>query len=85
MEGFEVEAQLDKSPESSENEDLAQAVATLSGEQRELLKMRFEEGLSFAEIGQTLKMREPAVRQSLSRLTRRLKSLLKGGKNEHEI
>lgn len=58
--------------------ELDEALASLSSEQRELIRLRYEEGFSFEEISQRIKVKEPALRQSLSRLTRKLKAAVKG-------
>lgn len=57
-----------------------EAILKLPAKQKELLNMRYSEGLSFEEIGQKTKMHESAVRQAISRSVRKLKDSLKGGK-----
>jgi RNA polymerase sigma-70 factor (ECF subfamily) len=68
----------DDDPESQalRNESLARlshVFATLGGDQRELLVLRYIVGLSFAEIGQVVGKSEAATRQQVSRLLRAMK------------
>jgi len=61
------------------NAELLEArLAELSASQKSLLTQRYVEGLDFDEIAKRANSNPVAVRQSLSRLTRKLKSLLKG-------
>lgn len=50
-----------------ELESLREAIGTLSLEQRQVLQLRFGEGLRFADIAVLLKKREAAVRKLCSR------------------
>lgn len=52
---------------------LAEIVAALDGDKRELLVLRYVVGLSFAEIAAVVGKREAATRQQVSRLLRTLK------------
>jgi RNA polymerase sigma-70 factor (ECF subfamily) len=68
----------DDDPESRalHNESLAHLAgvfATLDGDKRELLVLRYIAGLSFAEIGPIVGKSEAATRQQVSRLLRSLK------------
>jgi len=85
LESFGSETQLTSSkvPEEESSNELKEAIEHLPQKQQELLRLRYEEGLSFEEIGRTYKMNESAVRQSISRLTRKLKELVKGTNHEN--
>jgi RNA polymerase sigma-70 factor (ECF subfamily) len=54
------------------------ALASLAPEKRELLLLRYDEGLRFSEIAQVLGLAEPAVRQRASRALRELRDRLQG-------
>ncbi len=85
IENFGNETEL-ATPEPSDDEssiELKEAIEQLPRKQQELLRLRYEEGLSFEEIGRSYKMNESAVRQSISRLTRKLKGLIKGTNHEN--
>lgn len=47
--------------------ELQAALASLPAGQRELIQMRFEQGLSFEEIAKRLKLKAPSVRKRVSR------------------
>lgn len=51
----------------------------LSGKDRELILMRLEQGLSFAEIAERLGVLEPACRQQMSRAMRKCRTLMEQG------
>lgn len=57
---------------------LEEGLSALSEAQRELLNKRYVEGLDFEEIATQSNTSPAAVRQSVSRVTRKLKDLLKG-------
>jgi RNA polymerase sigma-70 factor (ECF subfamily) len=54
-------------------------VAALPPESRQLLELRFGDGLRHAEIAALTGAREAAVKQRLSRLLRSLRGTLDGG------
>jgi RNA polymerase sigma-70 factor (ECF subfamily) len=58
---------------------LAEVVAALPPESRQLLELRFGDGLRHAEIAALTGAREAAVKQRLSRLLRSLRGTLDGG------
>lgn len=60
------------------SEILEASLSNLSESQKSLLSQRYVEGLDFEEIAKRVNSNPVAVRQSVSRLTRKLKSLLKG-------
>ena len=53
--------------DETREKEVEAAVALLPAEQRELMKMRFKEGLSFEEIGTRLGLNEPTIRKRISR------------------
>lgn len=53
-------------------------LSALTESQKSLLNQRYVEGLDFEEIADRLNSSPVSVRQSVSRLTRKLKNLLKG-------
>ena len=55
---------------------LREAVASLPDEHREVLRLRYGEGLSAKEVARRLDMTDVATRVLLSRLVRRLQELL---------
>lgn len=59
-------------------EELETGLAYLTTEQRNLVHKRYFQGLEFTEIAQEIDSNATAVRQSVSRLHRKLKSILKG-------
>lgn len=63
---------------SSETGNLHEGLASLTEAQRELLNKRYIEGLDFEEIAKQANSSSAAMRQSVSRVTRKLKDLLKG-------
>ncbi len=64
--------------DSAASEQLRESLANLSESQQDLLKQRYIEGLDFEEIAKRLNSNPVAIRQSVSRLTRKLKGFLKG-------
>lgn len=52
---------------------LAELYDALSGEQKELIRLRFAAGLTYGEMGRVLGRREATVRMAMHRLLRRLK------------
>lgn len=63
---------------SSLTDQLEEGLAGLNEAQKHLLNQRYIEGLDFEEIAKRSNSNPAAVRQSVSRVTRKLKSLLKG-------
>lgn len=59
----------------SEPEDLNAILALLPDGQREILKLRFEQGLSFEVLAQQLSISEVSVRKRVSRAVGRLREL----------
>jgi RNA polymerase sigma factor (sigma-70 family) len=66
------------SEKGSLSDRLEEGLAGLSEAQKHLLNQRYIEGLDFEEIAKRADSSPAAVRQSVSRVTRKLKSLLKG-------
>jgi len=58
---------------------LVDQIAALPAETRELLALRYADGLSHAEIAAVLGLRADAVKQRVSRTLRELRSRLQGG------
>jgi RNA polymerase sigma-70 factor (subfamily 1) len=58
---------------------LAAAIARLPDDQRQLLRWRYNEGLSFAEIGRRLEIKEDAARMQISRLVSELRRRVSEG------
>lgn len=85
MESFknETPSEFSETQVEESSHKLKEAIEHLPLKQQELLRLRYEEGLSFEEIGRNYKMNESAVRQSISRLTRKLKELVKGSHHEN--
>lgn len=67
-------------PASEAEVDLEALLAELAPEQRQLLDERYARDRSFAEIGRDRGMKESAVRQALSRITRKLRGAAGGEK-----
>lgn len=61
-----------------QTEILEASLSGLNESQRSLLSQRYVEGLDFEEIAKRTNSNPVAVRQSLSRLTRKIRGLLKG-------
>lgn len=61
--------------------DLQAALASLPQESRELIQMRFEEGMSFDDISERLRLNAPTVRKRVSRAMKTIKKFL-GRENE---
>lgn len=59
------------------NEAIAE-LASLNREQRMLLSMRFNEGLSFAEIAESMAISQPNARKIVSRAIQKLRGLMAG-------
>lgn len=57
---------------------LEEGINQLSNDQKALITQRYVDGLDFEEIAKRSNSNPAAVRQSVSRVTRKLKSLLKG-------
>lgn len=73
-----VNAALD---ERGNGRDVGEAIAelsSLSGEQRMLLSMRFNEDLSFAEIAESMNISQPNARKMVSRAIQQLRRLMSG-------
>jgi RNA polymerase sigma factor (sigma-70 family) len=67
--------------EQHASQDVNEAIAELSSlnrEQRMLLSMRFNEGLSFSEIAESMNISQPSARKIASRAIQKLRSLLSG-------
>jgi RNA polymerase sigma factor (sigma-70 family) len=64
--------------ESRTEEALAEALGDLDGEDRLLLKMRYEDGFSVAEISKLLHIRQRALYSRFDRCLRRLRYALEG-------
>lgn len=58
--------------------ELETELSKLTAEQRELIDQRYIQGLEFSEIAEKSNSTPAAVRQSISRITRKLKNLIKG-------
>ena len=58
--------------------DLEPALASLSKAERELIQLRFQEGLSFEDIAKRLGLHSPTVRKRMSRTLQSLKKLFEG-------
>jgi RNA polymerase sigma-70 factor (ECF subfamily) len=69
-----VAGQTEPDPEPAPAEAVRDLLAALPDEQRNLLEMRYREELSFAEIGARRGQGAAAVRQAISRLTRKLRA-----------
>jgi RNA polymerase sigma factor (sigma-70 family) len=69
---------------SADLESLELALATLSEEQRNLLRRRYVEGVAFEELAREAGSSPAAMRQSLSRLTRKIRNLMKGGERDQD-
>jgi RNA polymerase sigma-70 factor (ECF subfamily) len=67
---------LERTLASEELAALRAALLDLDAEERELITMRFADGLRFAEIAQMLGLKEPAVRKRVSRTVRELRERL---------
>lgn len=68
MEHGLLEAMVQNDTPSVESENvLATAIESLPESQREVLKLRFQDGLPFDEIAKRLKIQEPAARKRMSR------------------
>jgi RNA polymerase sigma-70 factor (ECF subfamily) len=61
------------SPKPEEKRDLSPVMESLPSAQRNLLKLRFVDELTFSEISARLKINETSVRQRLSRIIRSLR------------
>ena len=61
---------------------LDEVVSELENEHQQLLSYRYEQDLSFSEIGKVLGLKENNVRKKISRLSQKLK--LQTGGNENE-
>ncbi len=68
--------------EQSQEVALQRAVASLPKVQRELIEMRFKEGLSFEEIGNRLRVSEPTIRKRISRTVQSLRKVFRSDGNE---
>lgn len=83
-ENHKIEAYLEHSEifkEESTSNHLQTEILSLVGlseTQKSLLHQRYVEGLDFEEMAKRVNSNPVAVRQSVSRLTRKLKNLLKG-------
>jgi RNA polymerase sigma-70 factor (ECF subfamily) len=64
------------SPDADEAARLRRALDTVAAEDRALLSLRFDEGLSFAEIGEALGRPASTVKSQHARLIERLRVLL---------
>ncbi|MCW8882304.1 MAG: sigma-70 family RNA polymerase sigma factor [Sedimenticola sp.] len=66
-----------KSADKDVNEAIS-GLSSLSGEQRMLLSMRFNEGLSFSEIAESMNISQPNARKIVSRAIQKLRVLILG-------
>lgn len=67
---------LTQATRSDEIQRLAGLIRTLEADERELIRLRFVAGLSFAELAVLLKKKEDTVKKSLYRLLARMQSQL---------
>lgn len=65
---------LERVVQGERRERMARVFAGLDDDQRELLRLRFTMGLSYAEIGQQLKRSEAAVKMAVYRLLRQMQA-----------
>lgn len=71
--------ETDLLPGAVKNDEIAHLAGllhNLSGEEQELIRLRYVAGLSFAEVGRLLKKSEAAAKKSLYRLLARLQGQL---------
>lgn len=74
----EVDSALD---EHSADQDIYEAISelsSLSADQQQMLSMRFNDGLSFAEVAEYTKVSQPNARKIVSRAILKLRSLMSG-------
>lgn len=80
--------EVDSAPdEGSVDRTIAETVAELSSlstAQRQVLEMRFNDGLSFAEIADSLKTSQPNARKIVSRAIHKLRGLMSGKESQYE-
>ena len=75
----DLERMLTPSEESpAVDADLGSALASLPIEQQELIQMRFDQGLSFEEIGNRMRLNSPSVRKRVSRVIQELRKRIRG-------
>ena len=79
LDAYEMKSEIQTSHEGSQNlEKLEDGLSQLTKVERDLMHKRYVEGLDFEEIAQKSNSSAVAVRQAVSRVTRKLKSLVKG-------
>jgi len=73
--------ELDKAAPPVEETDslFREAVSDLSAQERKLLEMRYEQGLSFTEISKRTGLKEPAARKRVSRLIESIRKRFEKG------
>jgi RNA polymerase sigma factor (sigma-70 family) len=79
-----VDNATDNSVTSLPIADAISELSSLSTTQRQVLEMRFNEGLSFEDIAAHIKTTQSNTRQIVSRAIRQLRRLMSGKERNHE-